>query len=388
MRILSVHNYYQIRGGEDVSTEAEVQLLRDRGHTVDTYNTLNQEVDQFSRAQLALRTVWSQETYRNVRKKLQQSPADIVHIQNFFPLISPSVCYAAQAEGARVVQSLRNYRLVCPNGLFFRQGQVCEDCMGKVIPYPGVVHGCYRDSRAASAVTATMLVVHRALKTWLKQVDLFITLSQFAREKFIEAGWSPEKIIVKPNFVDPDPGVGSGSGGYALYVGRLSQEKGLDVLLDAWKELSQPLALKIVGDGPLEDLVTKAAQTMPQVEWLGRKPREEVSDLMGEAMCLIFPSKWYETFGRVAIEAFAKGTPVIASEIGAIAELVDTGETGLRFQPGNPLDLAARVEWLLSHPQQRQAMRQTVRQRFEDKYTAQANYGQLMAIYQQAMAAR
>jgi glycosyltransferase involved in cell wall biosynthesis len=226
-----------------------------------------------------------------------------------------------------------------------------------------------------------MLTVHRTLRTWLKQVNLFISLSEFARQKFIEAGFPEEKIVVKPNFVHPDPGVGDGRGGYALYVGRLSVEKGLDILLAAWERLKAPIPLKIVGDGPLAQQVVEATKRLPKVEWLGRKPMPEVYELMGEAMFLVFPSKWYETFGRVAVEAFAKGTPVIAANLGAIAELVDDGRTGLRFTPSDPADLAAKVEWALTHPNELLQMRSSAREEFEAKYTAQKNYRQLMEIY-------
>jgi glycosyltransferase involved in cell wall biosynthesis len=384
MRILSIHNNYQIRGGEDESRQAEERLLREMGHQVDAYEENNDRIANLNRAQVAIRTVWSQEAYQTVRQKLQQSRSDIVHVQNFFPLISPSVYYAAQAEGVPVVQTLRNYRLICPNGLFFRDNRVCEDCLGKFVPYPGIVHACYRQNRAATGVTAAMLTVHRALHTWSEQVNLFISLSEFARQKFIQAGIPQDKIFVKPNFVAPDPGVGSGSGGYGLYVGRLSVEKGLDVLLSAWERLNAPIPLKIVGEGPLESQVVEATKRLSQVEWLGRKPLAQVYELIGEAMFLIFPSKWYETFGRVAVEAFAKGTPAIASNIGAIAELVDSGRTGLHFAPGDPADLAAKVEWAITHPQELLQMRLQARAEFEAKYTAQKNYHQLIEIYARA----
>lgn len=381
MRILSIHNNYQIRGGEDESRESEERLLREMGHDVDVYEENNDRVATLGSVNLALRTVWSQESYNIVQEKLTTKTCNLVHVQNFFPMISPSVYYSARAKGVPVVQTLRNYRLLCPNALFFRNGQVCEDCMGKAIPYPGVLHSCYRDSLAASGVTATMLTVHRAMQTWKEKVDLYIALTQFARQKFIEGGLPGEKIVVKPNFVHPDPGVGEGLGGYALFVGRLSVEKGLDTLLAAWEQLKNPMPLKIVGDGPLASQVAEAAAKYPQVEWLGRKSIAEVHALMGEAMVLIFPSKWYETFGRVAVEAFAKGTPTIAANIGAIAELVDHGRTGLNFQPGNPTDLAAKVEWILQNQTELAQMRKEARAEFEAKYTAQENYRRLMEIY-------
>jgi glycosyltransferase involved in cell wall biosynthesis len=384
MHVLSIHNRYQIRGGEDESSALEAELLREHGHHVTCYEEHNDRLASLSSLHVALRTVWSRESYQHVQRHLRHHPTDLVHVQNFFPLISPSVYYAARAHNVPVVQSIRNYRLICPNGLFFRDGRVCEDCMGKRLPWPGVLHACYRQHRAASATVATMLTTHRLLHTWLKQVDVFIAISHFARQKCIEAGLPAEKIVVKPNFVHPDPGVGSGRGGYALYVGRLSTEKGLDTLLDAWSRLRTPVPLHIVGDGPLATQVGAAAQRLSHVTWLGRRSRPDTQALMGEAMMLIFPSKWYETFGRVAVEAFAVGTPVIAANLGAIAELVEHGRTGLHFRPGDAADLAAQVEWAIAHPQQLQHMRREARARFETYYTGQANYSQLMEIYNRA----
>ena len=386
MRLLSVHNAYQIRGGEDESRESEERLLREHGHTVDVYEETNDRIQDLNAAQLALKTVWSQETYTNAKHRLSQSSYDIVHVQNFFPLISPSVHYAAKQAGVPVVQTLRNYRLLCPNALFFREGKVCEDCLGKAIPYPGVIHSCYRENKAASAAVAAMITTHRALKTWTKAVDVFITLTEFSRQKFIEGGFPAEKIIVKPNFVHPDPGVGMGNGDYALYVGRLSVEKGLDTLIAAWKSLEIKVPLKIVGDGPLATEVEQAARDLPQIEWLGRRPLAEVHTLMGEARCLIFPSKWYETFGRVAVEAFAKGTPVIASNIGAIAELVNSDKIGIRFEPGNALDLANKVSQFWASQAFISHMRKAVRSEFEQKFTAEQNYKFLIDIYDTAKA--
>ncbi|NJO62455.1 MAG: glycosyltransferase family 4 protein [Richelia sp. RM2_1_2] len=383
MRILAIHNRYQIRGGEDECYEAEVSLLREMGQQVEVYEASNDRVAKLGKLRLAADTVWSGEAYQTIEHQLQKYRPDVVHVHNFFPLISPSVYYAAKRAGIPVVQTLHNYRLLCPNALFFRDGKVCEDCLGQIIPYPGVIHGCYRENKVASAGVATMLGVHRTMKTWTKMVDLYITLTEFARQKFIAGGIPAEKIVVKPNFVRPEPEVGNGSGGYALFVGRLSVEKGLDTLLAAWEHLDNQIPLKIVGDGPLADQVVAATKRLPLVEWLGRKPMAQVHELMGEAKFLVFPSKWYETFGRVAIEAFAKGTPVIAANIGAIAELVDSGRTGLHFRPGDAADLADKVKWVLANPEKLAQMRQEARLEFEAKYTADQNYQQLMEIYQQ-----
>lgn len=384
MRILTIHNRYQLRGGEEECYEAEVSLLQRMGHDVEVYEENNNRLTALNTAALATRTVWSQKTYDDIRRCLKQQSYDVVHVHNFFPLISPSVYYAVKAERVPVVQTLHNYRLLCPNGLFFRDNQLCEDCTGKVIPYPGVLHGCYRNNQVASAGVATMLGVHRAIATWTKMVDAYVCLTEFAKQKFIKGGLPSDKILVKPNFVNFDSDVGSGNGGYALFVGRLSTEKGLDTLLAAWKHLGIHIPLKIVGDGPLADSVAQAVKHLPQVEWLGRKSLVEVHALMGQAMFLVFPSKWYETFGRVAIEAFAKGTPVIAANIGAISEIVANGRTGLHFQPGVEEDLVDKVKWVLANPEKLAQMRIEARLEFEAKYTAQKNYEQLMQIYANA----
>jgi glycosyltransferase involved in cell wall biosynthesis len=382
MRILSVHNRYQIRGGEDESREAEEHLLRSMGHQVDVYEQNNDRVTSLGKVQVAVRTIWSRETYQEVGQLLSQAQYDLIHVQNFFPLISPSVYYAAKAAGVPVVQTLRNYRLLCANAQFFREGRICEDCLGQPIPLPGVLHGCYRDSRTASAVVAAMIGVHRGLGTWTKMVDRYIAISQFARDKLVEGGVPAHKVVVKPNFVYADPGAGSGQGGYALFVGRLGPEKGLHTLLAAWERLRVPMPLKIVGEGPLEAEVERLTQKLPYVEWLGRKPLTEVYQLMGEAMFLVFPSEWYETFGRVAVEAFATGTPVVAARIGAISELVDPDRTGCLFEAGNAADLAKQVDRLLAQPEVLERMRTQARLEFEAKYTAQANYRQLIEVYQ------
>ena len=381
MRILSVHNQYQIRGGEDESCLAEQNLLREMGHQVDVYQENNDRIARLSSVNLALKTVWSTEAYRKITHLLQEHDYNLIHVQNFFPLISPSVYYAARKHGIPIVQTIRNYRLLCPNGLFFKNGEVCENCIDKFVPYPGVIRGCYRESQLASGGVATMLTVHRTLKTWIDKVDLYICLTEFARQKMIEGGFYPEKIVVKPNFLSPDPGLGNQSGGYAIYVGRLSVEKGLDTLLAAWKLLDKKIPLKIVGDGPLASEVIAATEEHPEIEWLGRRPMNEVHQLIGEAIFLVFPSKWYETFGRVAVEAFAKGTPVIASRIGAIAEVVNDLRTGLQFQPGNAVDLANKVNWALANPAMLSKMSKEARTEFQLKYTAKENYRQLIKIY-------
>jgi glycosyltransferase involved in cell wall biosynthesis len=382
MRILTVHNYYQQPGGEEQIFVTESDLLESYGHEVSRYTLNNDQIATTNPIMLAKNTLWNSTVYRELRSIIRQKKPQVAHFHNTFPLISPAAYYAAKDEGVAVVQTLHNYRLLCPNALFFRQGKVCEDCLGKLIPLPGVIHGCYRDSRSASAMVAATISLHSILGTWSQVVDQFIAYSQFAMDKFIQAGFPPEKLTFKTNFLYPAPEPGEGKGGYAVFVGRLSVEKGLGVMLDAWRKLDHKMPLKILGNGPMADLVTEAVQEMPEIEWLGRKSLEEVYEIVGNAACLVFPSEWFETFGRVAIEAFAKGTPVVASNIGAISELVDHEKTGLLFQASNSTDLAMKIDWLLAHPQELSQMRHSARAEFLKKYSADQNCKQLIEIYQ------
>ncbi len=385
MKVLLLHTYYQQPGGEDQVFAAEVALLQRKEHEVIPFVLHNRDLTSMPLWRQVMVTLWNSQVYQSLQKLIREAKPDVVHLHNTFPLASPAVIRAAKAEGVPVIMTLHNYRLLCPAATFFRNGRVCEDCLAKFVPWPGVIHGCWR-GRAPTGVVAAMLTVHRLLRTWEK-VDLYIALTEFARQKFIAGGLPPHKIIVKPNFVAPDPGIGAHSGNYALYVGRLSPEKGLETLLKAWERVGRKVPLKLVGDGPLAEDVRQAARQMPGVEWLGRRDPEEVYNLIGEAALLVFPSEWYETFGRVIIEAFAKGTPAVASDIGAIAELVHHGRTGLLFRPGDPEDLAAKVEWLLSHPEELARMRREARREYEEQYTPERNYQMLMAVYDQAIRA-
>jgi glycosyltransferase involved in cell wall biosynthesis len=380
MRILTVHNNYRLPGGEEQIFAAESALLEAHGHDVFRYTLDNDDISTANPLQLAKNTVWNSTVYRDLRSLIRAKRPQVAHFHNTFPLISPAAYYAARDEGVAVIQTLHNYRLLCPNALFFRAGRVCEDCLGQVVPLPGIVHGCYRENRRDTAMVAATTSFHALIGTWTQAIDQFIAISQFTMDKFIQGGLPADKLVLKPNFLQLTPAPGAGEGGYAVYVGRLSIEKGLGVLLDAWRQLDRPFPLKILGDGPMADLVTAAVREMPEIEWLGRRPSPEVYDIVGNAAFLVFPSEWYETFGQVAIEAFAKGTPVVASNIGAIPELVNA-RSGLLFRPGDPTDLAATVDRLLSQPQELARLRLTARAEFEAKYTADSNYQQLIDIY-------
>lgn len=383
MRILVLHTHYQQPGGEDSCFASETDLLHDHGHDVRPLVFDNRDLVGLEFWRQAETVLWNQEAYRRTRATIRSHRPHVVHIHNTFPLASPAVLCAVRDEGVPVVMSLHNYRLLCVNGLFFRDGQPCEMCLGS-LPWRGAVFGCYRNSRAASTVVAGKLALHRRLGTW-SMVDACTALTEFARQKFLKAGFASSKMTVKPNFVHQDPGCGTGRGGYALFVGRLSEEKGITTLLKAWSLLRGNMPLKVVGDGPLRSDVESAARNS-KVEHLGHISQKKVYALMTEASFLVFPSLCYETFGRVAMEAFATGTPVLASSIGAIGEITDHGRTGLHFRPGDPSDLAAKADWLLSHPKELADMRLEARREYETKYTADKNYQMLMDIYEQAIA--
>jgi glycosyltransferase involved in cell wall biosynthesis len=387
-RVLLVHNHYRQPGGEDRVFTDELELLSRNGHDVIRFTADNSDLTGSGGLALAARAVWNADGHGRLTRLLRDKNPQLMHVHNTFPLLSPAVYYAARSRGTAVVQTLHNYRLLCPGATLFRNGEPCEKCHGKPLPWPGIIHGCYRGRRAASAVVATMLATHRLLRTWIRTIDVFVALSKFSRNKFIAAGIPAERVVVKPNFVHPDPGMGLGRGKYALFAGRLAPEKGLDVLLAAWSRVGRAMPIKIVGDGPMEAQVREAALRTGSVEVLGRKSHDEVMALMRDAGVLLLPSRCYEASPVVLAEAYAVGLPVIASDIGALSELVSHGRTGLLFRPGDAEDLAAKVEWLVAHPAEMRQMRHEARAEFLAKYTAERNYSALMEIYRRAIEGR
>lgn len=385
-KILMVHNRYRQPGGEDAVFAAETEILRKHGHEVVEYLDDNRRIDGLNPLVAAANTVWSYASREKLSQVLRETKPDVVHFHNTFLQISPAAYYACWKTAQPVVQTLHNYRLLCPVATFFRDGHVCEDCLDRTPPWPAVLHGCYHNSRMQTAVVAAMLVFHRLLKTWQNQVHVYIALTEFVRRKFIEGGLPEEKIVVKPNFVYSDPGIREGKGEYVLFVGRLSPEKGIKTLLWAWQYL-QKIPLKIVGDGPLMDEIRAYVKmhTLEWVELIGRCNHEEVLELMKGARFLVFPSEWYEGFPVTIAETFACGVPVIASRLGAMAEIVDDGRTGLHFEPGNSEDLAAKVKWAWTHLDQMLQMGREARAEYEAKYTAERNYKMLINIYEKAI---
>lgn len=383
LTVALVHNFYQHPGGEDVVFRAEAELLERCGHQVLRYTLDNDAIARTPRAALAGATVWNRGAYRDLRRLLAGRGVDVVHFHNTFPLVSPAAYYAAHAEGAVVVQTLHNFRLLCASANLFRDGRPCEACVGRSVAWPGVVHGCYRGSRAASAVTAAMLAAHAAAGTWGREVDVYVALSEFARGRFVAHGLPADRVVVKPNFVAADPGAGRHGGGFALYAGRLAAEKGVGTLLDAWARLGPGYALRVAGDGPLARRVAAAGGG---VEWLGQRSAAEVTAAMQDATVLVFPSEWHEPFGLTLVEALATGLPVIATARGAAPEIIEDGVTGRLVPPGDPDALAAAVAWAFDRPRELAAMGARARAAYAARYGAARGYENLMAVYGAARA--
>jgi glycosyltransferase involved in cell wall biosynthesis len=393
LKILVVHNAYQQRGGEDVVVGAEVRLLEANGHAVVRYERHNDELQgrgALSGIGAAVETIWSSRSFREMAALIGKERPDVAHFHNTFPLISPSAYYACAQAGVPVVQTLHNYRLLCPAAKFLRDNKVCEACLGRNVAWPGVVHGCYRGSRPATAAAAAMLAVHRGMGSWQTKVDIYIALSEFGRRKFIEGGLPADRIVVKPNFVAGDLAARTQPGGYVLFVGRLSEEKGPQLLLSAWRGMQAKIPIRIAGDGPLLEKLSREIgdSSLVHIELVGHRPPDEVRALMQGARFLVFPSMWYEGFPMTVVEAFAGGLPVVASRLGSMAEIVQDGVTGLHFEPGNAADLAAKVERAWNHPEELACMGRAARTEYEAKYQPSTNYEMLMDIYRGAMARR
>lgn len=380
LRVLVVHNAYQLRGGEDSVVDAEVALLRARGHSVEIIARHNDEINQLPRPGLAVQTLWSRQTFSQISEQAQRFRPDVIHVHNTLPLVSPSVFWAAAKHKIPVVQTLHNFRLLCPQATFLREGRVCEDCLGRT-PWSAVMHRCYRDSVVQTGVVAAMLILHRSLGTFRERVTRYIALTEFCKSKFVQGGLPADLIDVKPNFVDwtTTPSELHRSGG--LYVGRLSVEKGIQVLAQAMSMYAGH-SVRVMGGGPLEELVRQVAGDAFQ----GAVPLDQVRLGLQGAAYLVLPSVCYEGFPRTLVEAFACGTPVIASRHGSMAELVKDGETGLLFEPGDAADLAKRLRWADAHPLEMREMGRAARRVYERRYTPDTNAEQLLGIYRRAMA--
>jgi glycosyltransferase involved in cell wall biosynthesis len=379
------HTEYAEPGGEDLSASMDAALLKRRGIDVCEFRRSNRDV-LAGPAPAAALTLWrshfNRQVYDEVRRFCRARKPDVAHVQNFWFALSPSVHAACHAEGVATVQTLRNYRLLCVNGLLMRDGGPCEDCVGRA-PWRGVVHACYRESRLSSALVARMIQYNRSRGTWRDDVDVFVALTSFARDRYVAGGLPGERIMVRPNSVhDPGPATPPGTG--AVFVGRLSTEKGIDTLLGAWRGLPR-VPLTIVGDGPLRGDVERAAARWTQITYLGARPQPDCFDVIRRSAVLVMASRWYEGFPRVIIEAFALGRAVVAPRLGSMADVVRDGATGLLYEPGSDVDLVRAVKSLEEQPEKALRMGRAAREVYEAAYAPDANAGQLLDVYRRAL---
>lgn len=384
MRVLLVHNKYQFAGGEDAVFENEAALLSDNGHAVDRLVVSNDHIRGVTASALAaIRATYNPAGRRLMAETIARTRPDIVHIHNFFPLLSPAIFDACAAANVPAVWTLHNFRLTCANGLLFRDGKPCERCIGGS-PAWGVVHRCYRGSAIGSAAVAGMIGYHRAVGTWRRKVAQFIALSEFSRSRFVAAGIPSELISVKPNFVS-DP---AASGvqfdrprAGALYVGRLSIEKGVRSLIEAWRQVDVPLT--VIGEGPEQAALQNLAPA--HVHFAGRRDRGGVMAAMAQAQAVVAPSICYENFPLTLAEAAAVATPILASRRGASEEIVTGGDMGLLFEPGDPDDIARVARQAFAAPERLRAMGQAGRRRYEAAFEPRTNLRQLVGIYDAAL---
>jgi glycosyltransferase involved in cell wall biosynthesis len=390
VKILLVHEHYRSDSpsGEDAMFRAEHALLARAGHSVVTYEVHNDSIgpSAFARARVAADTVWSASTARAMARLLARERPDVAHFHNTFPLISPSGYAACQRAGVPVLQTLHNYRLICPGGLLLRAGAPCEACVGTSL-LPALRHACYRGSRPATAAVVAMLLAHRALGSYRRDVDRYLVLTEFARDLFVRGGLPADRLVVRPNGLTDDPGPGRGDGGHALFVGRLSAEKGVATLVAAWRR-DAPLPLLIVGDGPQREELERAADGHPSIRFLGAQPRTRVYELLGAASVLVMPSECYEGLPVTFMEALACGTPVAAARIGALGVLMEDGVHGVHFPPRSPAALSGAVRRLVSDPGALAAIRVRNRALFESRYSPTAALRSLEENYRAVLAAR
>jgi len=386
MRILTCHNRYLIRGGEDVSAATEVDMLRSAGHEVEFLLWDNREVEEIGRLRTAARTIWSMPAYRHCEALLAGGRFDVVHVQNFFPLISPAIVYAARRHGVPVVQALRNYRLFCSNSMLFRDGAECTRCVGLPMPLHGIRHRCYRDSMAGSLVLAAMSGIHRLAGTWTRHVQAFVAVSGYVRDRYVEAGFPAEKIHVKPNALAieavPPPAARQDR---VVYFGRLSPEKGVHVLIDAWRKFEGATELHIIGEGPaLASLRQQAAGDL-RIIFRGRLDHGDVLAEVAAAKLTVQPALWGDPFPRTVIESFAVGTPVLASAVGGMTEAIADGIGGQLLPAGDADALAAALRAWLADEELWAEQSALAQEKYRNRYSARVNAALLTDIFERAI---
>jgi glycosyltransferase involved in cell wall biosynthesis len=343
-----------------------------------------------SRLSLARRTVWSREGRAAVEAAARAHRADVVHFHNTLPLVSPAGYSGARAAGAAVVQTVHNFRLVCPSATLFRDGHVCESCVGRAFALPGVVHGCYRGSRAATLAVATATAVHRALGTWDRAVDRYVALTPFMRDTLVRGGYPAARIAVKANALRAMPARAARGGGYALFAGRLDEGKGVELLVRAWEGAPGLPPLVVAGDGPLAPLVRAAAERLgpARLQFVGWQAAADLATIRDRADAFVFPSEWYEGSPISFVESLAAGLPAVASDLPTVRGMVRDGVEGRLFATGDADALAAAVRDVFADAGRRARMGDAGRRTAERDFAPEGSLVALRGIYAEALATR
>lgn len=392
LRVLVVHNRYRSEqpSGENNVVDQEVALLADAGHEVAQFERRSDDIASMSllgKASVPLRVPWNRAVRAELAARLRAHPPDVVHVHNTFPLLSPSVVAACADAGVPAVATLHNYTMACAPGTLYRDGQVCTDCVGSS-PLPAVRHGCYRGSRLATVPIAVSLAANR--ERWWSGITRFFCISQAQRRILVRAGMPQERLVVKHNFV-ADAGVRRTSPGeHVLYLGRMTEEKGVRLLMAAWDELTAAgglgVPLVLAGTGPMQDEVARWAAGHADVRYTGLLSRPQCRDLTARSVAVVAPSSWLEAFGLIVVEAMAAGVPAVASAHGAFVELVDDGVTGLLHTPGDHRSLADRLRRMVAEPERNRDMGDAARRRYEQGFTPAVGLDRLVAGYRDAIA--
>lgn len=388
MKVLILHNHYRERGGEDEVVCAEKKMLEHYGHDTALFSSSNDEIQHYSFIQksrfLLQESVWSSRYYKQVLELIVREKPDLAHIHNTFYLLSPSVYQACHEMNLPVIQTLHNYRFLCPIGTFYRDGKVCEECLD-VGRSAAVKHKCWQDSYLASWALTRIIDRFEEKKIFFDYVTKAVALSEFCKKKYVEAGFPEDKITVKPNFADIPSVSDVRKERHVVFVGRLAEYKGISTLIHAFK-MNPGIQLRMVGDGPMYQEIKKETRNISNIQLLGRLPYEQTLGELAKAAFLIFPSSCYETFGKAVVDAFGCGTPVVVSDGGAARELVEDGRTGLIFRTDDVNELSDKIAWMDRHRDRMKEMGANARKVYEDKYTQERNYQQLMKVYQEALA--
>jgi len=388
MRILQAHNHHAAKGGAMEVLAHERELLLDAGHQVEQYTLPAAEDLGLTGLRAGAKAVWNREAARDVGALVRSFRADVFHVHTPFPLMSPSVFRAAHAAGVPAVTTLHSYRYSCVVGTCVRDGHICEDCVGKKLKLPGVVHKCYHDSRGASAALTLGLDVHRAVGTFHRAVTRYLTLTEFSRKLMIRDGYPAERILVKPNSV-PDPGYRAeptSDERRVVFAGRLIDLKGVTTLLDAWQRTPTGMTLVIAGDGELRPLVEERAAADPSIRFVGWVQEQEVTDLMASAELVVVPSQWYEGAPLVILRSLGVGTPVLVSDLENLSTEVLEDEVGWTFTTGDSTDLADKLTGFVADPARARDIRARARASYDRRYSPKEDIGRLESVYAEVVA--